>query len=296
MRTRAWFAAAALIAAVALMPWYWRQPQQPTHRGRPLSYWVQSLGLAQAALSHVRGDRAEAEAAIRLAGTNAVPHLVRWFAEDPPGPFGRAYARLLYVINRRWYYDYAPFLRPPGAGEALHILGPQAKAAIPELSRLMNDSSHYVIAERAALLLPYLGPEALPPLAATLTNDYAIRYLVINQIRVMGTNALPIVPQLVRLLQDKDRFCAMAAAAALGDLGRFEPDLAVPALTNCLHASESLLQITAAEALLHFTNAPPAARATLLRQLTNSDLNISVEAANSLRRIAPELLTNAPGH
>jgi HEAT repeat protein len=147
----------------------------------------------------------------------------------------------------------------------------------------MNDPSDYLLAQRAATILVYLGPEALPPVAAALTNQYAIRYVILDNIEVMGTNACPLIPQLVQLLRGKDTFCASSVAAALGKL-KLEPDLAVPALTNCLQDAKPALRIAAAEALLNFTNPPDAARTTLLALLSDPDPSVRFEATNALRR------------
>ena len=266
--------ALAIAVTVTLLLW----PHEPSYQGRPLSYWVRLLSIR----SRFQPGRDEAETALRLAGTNAVPFLVKW-VKGEEGPISRAVGTFLWNVNKPWYYSYASDSRTAGAAEALRLLGPEAKGAIPELTRLMNDWSHDSLAQRAATILPYLGPEALPSLAATLTNKYPIRCIVLERIPLMGTEASPLVPQLVQLLSDTNTFLATGVAVTLGKL-RLEPTLVMPSLTNCLQSPKPFLRMAAAEALLNFANPPDAARTTLLTLVSDSDPVVRIAATNAVRR------------
>src|SRR5262249_30414031 len=191
----------AALAATAIL--FYRPRKEPSYNGRPLGYWVRRLA------SGPRQDTLRAEAALRLAGTNAVPFLVEWLKEPPPGPLACAYGRLLWRIKPSLYIDYAPGFRRPGAKKAVRILGPDARAAVPALARMLKDPDEYGDAQTAAAILPHLGAEALPPLAAMLTNQLALRYTVINNLHILGTNASPLLPALVQLLTNSDTFCAV---------------------------------------------------------------------------------------
>lgn len=283
MSRRAWFIIAALVAAVAVTLWLSQQQQQPRYAGHPLSYWVRSL-----ALPKTPGSHRLAEAAVRAAGTNAIPYLVNWIQKEHPGRLATAYDKLLWKIKPSLYFSHASGFEGEGAAIALRILGPEAKDAIPALTKIMNDTERYTASQRAAATMPYLGAEALPPLAAVITNQPYLGHYIINHIYLMGTNARPAVPLLLRILNDKQDIRAAAAADALGKL-TLEPDSVVPALTSSLEDPRQYVGMAAAEALLRFESPPPAAHAYLLSLLTNSDPDVRLQATNALRRAA-----NAP--
>jgi HEAT repeat protein len=249
--------------------------------GHSLNYWVRMLGDWDG-MSGAQ-ERDAAEAAVRMAGTNAVPSLIEWFKDEGKAPISRATSSLLQNMNKSWYSSYSPLIRSIGAEQALRILGPQAKSAIPELTRLMNAPTNSSIAQRAAMILPNLGPGAVQPIAAILTNNSPIRLLVINCIPALGSNARPLVPELVHLLRDKDEQVATFAAIALGKF-RFDAAIAIPALTNSLQDPRPWMRLSAARALLNFTNPPDAARTTLLALLSDSNEGVSAAASNALRR------------
>lgn len=275
---------AALVVAVSAILLLGHN-HQPVYMGHSLSYWVRVLGAWNAGNDLVDlKEHDAAEAAIRLADSNAVPYLVKWFEDEGKDPISRTTSRLLLSINTSWYLSYAPVIRSAGAGQALPLLGPEAKSAIPELTRIMNDPSNSTLAQRAIMILPHLGPEAVPPLAATLTNQYPYRLLVVNCIPPLGTNARPLIPELIQLLGDKDELLASMAATALGQL-KLEPALVLPSLTNRLEDPRSWLRLAAARTiLLNFTNPPDTARTALLTLLSDPDEHVRGAATNALRK------------
>jgi len=134
------------------------------------------------------------------------------------------------------------------------------------------------------MILPYLGPDAVPPLAATLTNQYPYRLLVVNSLPPLGTNARPLVPELIQLLGDKDEMVAIMAATALGHM-KFEPAVVLPPLTSRLEDSRPWMRLAAGRALLlNFTNPPDAARTTLLKLLSDPDDKVRGAATNALQK------------
>src|SRR5262245_54499934 len=115
---------AGLVALVGAAIIYSRPRHEPEYMGRPLSHWVRRLvaGSGQ--------DTSNAEAALRAAGTNAVPFLVEWLQEAPPGKLGVVWSRLLWKVNQNLYIDHAPGFLRIGSDKALRMLGLEAKTAI----------------------------------------------------------------------------------------------------------------------------------------------------------------------
>jgi HEAT repeat protein len=96
---------------------------------------------------------------------------------------------------------------------ALRVLGPAAKGAIPDLAQVINDPKSAFSARSAIFALVGLGDQAVPVLLAGLTNQISRHRLVF--VELMGTNALPAVPSLIKLLADPDPGIRNAATNAL---------------------------------------------------------------------------------
>jgi len=194
--------------------------REPEYGGKKLSEWVITYETNYVHHPNVHSEEAdEAPKAIRHIGTNALPFLLKWMAYETP-----RWQRTLFpaLSKARMFRDLilAPYYeredRADGAARAFEQLGPSAAASIPALARLMSNSTVRISAFRAVSALGFIGPDALPLLIPTLTNqDRAFRYAGVQSIGFMGTNALPAVPALVTLLNDPDGTVRCATANAL---------------------------------------------------------------------------------
>jgi hypothetical protein len=278
---------APLLAAILLQ----NRNNKPCYDGRPLSYWVKVLGTYSPQTPH----RVDAQKAIRHLGSNAVPYLLKWYAHRTPTTPNRLLSRTLGSLNSSW--DFAARHRVLSAGslEAFEILGPQAKAAIPELAAAANDPAHPDTAELAALTLPCLGPEAAPAVAATLTNGLTSAGCLLLTIPQMGSNAAPLIPQLLHFLKSTNEFFSCHSAEVLGEL-QLAPSLVVPALQASVQDGTPDLRTSAASALTkyHSRYRSDQTHAAVLAMLSSTDAAVRLQATNALRTIQP--LTNTPAH
>src|SRR5208337_459477 len=122
--------------------------------------------------------------------TNAVPFLLEWRRGSGP---------LWTAGMKRW--DSAWLL-------GFEILGTNASAAIPELSRAANDGGPKYEGWNATLALRFLGRDALPPLLTVLTNRILVdgrrcnAAVCIGTMRGLGTDVSSAVPILINCLWD----------------------------------------------------------------------------------------------
>jgi HEAT repeat protein len=132
----------------------------------------------QAALILIRIDRAGAQAAI--------PVLIDFMVADQKPPGLPEPSRMPGVPR----HDNAGFRLP--AIQALAKIGPDARAAIPPLVKLLDDAQ---AASVAALTLPQLGLEALQPVLETWAKQESFnRPGVIEALSGFGPKAKPAVP------------------------------------------------------------------------------------------------------
>jgi hypothetical protein len=226
MRKRAWLIILVAIAAVGLALWLvWPAPE-PSYNGHPLSYWT-SFYMA-GPLPERFGSDPRADFALSQMGTNALPHLLRWFNYNPTPRFRslEPLYRLLppaishYPTVVHLFYKNANHERADCAFLGLIALAPQAAPAIPDLARVMNttNSSSYWPG-RAALLLVWIGKPAIPELAAAVTNTAnPNRRTIIQGVGLSITNASLVRPVLTNLLLDPDPAIRAAAERALTNL------------------------------------------------------------------------------
>jgi hypothetical protein len=276
----------AIVLVGAVLALLRREPSEPVFEGRSLSQWLKRLNSQGPEKQH-------AEVAIRHIGTNALPYLLRWIRYEQP----RWRIGLFIILHRlggnvlpAWMLIDPGGARMNGAIDAWQVLGPEAKGAVEELSRLMQNPKEQTAARRAALVLPNLGPDALPSVLGALTNHQIVgRNLLALSTHRLAPDARPAVPLLVQCLKDNDWEVAFGAEYSLGKL-RMEPDLAVPALTEALRHSHPSVRVGAAYALMHFGNEARPALSALLALLNDSDGAVRVAAADAIRAIDPEAM------
>ncbi len=194
------------------------RPREPSHGGRALSKWLDDYGRPELFVTFPKAP-ARAENAIRQIGTNAIPHLLTWIAYEQPAWKARWYFRLnplLRRLNQNWILTDRQEARAERATGALQLLGPNAAGAIPRLTRMMYEARIGGTKLRASRALSSLGPQALPPLLATLTNSQPQVIMVgLSGLRGLGSNAAPAVPTILNLLASSNFFVRVSATNAL---------------------------------------------------------------------------------
>ena len=103
------------------------------------------------------------------------------------------------------------------AARALGLIGPEARAAVPALIRLVTRGTVAEVAERAAEALGRLGSVAVPAVIEMLHDaDPEVRAKALGILGQMDAKAAVPISELVRCLRDRDADVRKAAAAALG--------------------------------------------------------------------------------
>ena len=186
--------------------------REPEYGGKRLSEWVLICDDISSLSRDMDMRLVEVARGIRGIGTNAIPYLLQWIGYEAPAWRMKCYPIVEKVLRKpaHWAYDHD---RKPrlarGSVLALSVLGPEAKAAIPGLSRLMNDPHRTRSALAAARTLTHLGADALPALVSGLTNgSFLVRERVLPAFVASGTNV-----ELVLNILIHDGSCDVRAAA-----------------------------------------------------------------------------------
>jgi HEAT repeat protein len=241
--------------------------------------------------------------AVHHIGTNALPLLVKWLDYEPPKwrtRFANAIVRLPGPLPREAMANWilgSRALRASIAPIGFQFLGQEAAPAVPALAQLVGDCRSPARADGALAALMLIGKDGLPPLLSVVTNQVvptpyrckAADYIGV-QARQLGTNALCVVPTLVQGLDDTPAtFCTAKVLAKLG----LAPEEVVPALVRCLRSTNSWAWAGAAQALGEFRSEAESAVPDLLVAASDNDQLVRSLAAGAVRRIAPQVLTNA---
>ena len=214
------FAAAIAVLAVG-------RDNGPRVRGRSLKGWVDRY-FAAYNMNEDSPEAREAADAIREIGTNAIPYLLKWVVHENPA-WGRkglnSLGQLVRPVNRAVSdrmlfgprFSEGPSRQAWSAILAFGILGGEARTAVPELARLLNDPRQRSI--NAAIALGKIGLDGLPPLLSLVANSTGSRRaMAILEIGQMGTNARSAAPMLTPYLCSSNRFESYAATNALRKL------------------------------------------------------------------------------
>lgn len=272
---------------------------EPTADEKPLRFWV----LAFAGYPETDTMTGTSNALQRI-GTNALPFLLHWIHNErapwrakavpiverlPPYAFWGPMADRIYTTKREKLAD--------ATCSTFRILGPQALAAMGELSRLMNDPTHPETAARAAEALCYLGTNALPHLIPVLENpQHPCRFDVIASIGEMPglSEAAPlVVPAIISCLGETNATnIPVLAAQILAELNG-EPRVWIPAVVAAIQSNDSQARLSSARVIAAFANAPVAVPA-LTNALADTNPEVRYLAQFLLHQIAPQQFTNVP--
>lgn len=292
-----------MAAAALVIPslWFALRPsgEGPIYKDRHLSEWVEALG------GNVFGlnprDYFPAQAAVQSAGSNAIPYLLKWMQHEEPNTRQRIAGRLYRFLPQRLFVQLAvsmPHRRALGAAYAFTSVrtnvGPDAVAA---LARLVANKSAPQTAIRAAEALALIGPAGVPAIVDILQDPQPPGRLgVLVGLRNLNPtrDSVPLlIPGVLACLTDTNQFCSTYAKHVLGVMD-VASDAAVTALTAALGDPEAQVREAAARALSRSRGPAQTAVPALMQLLSDPNNAVRAEAINTLRDIAPDVLTNAP--
>ena len=228
-----------IIGALGTFWAFWPE-KEPQYKGVSLSQWLE-VHMPYNVRTQSKAESEAAEIAVQYIGTNAIPYFLKWIRYEPTHFRGNLAGHPdCPAFLSEWLLH--PCNKSDHAVEGFKILGTNAASAIPELTRLMNKNKMFS-SRQAIEALSHLGKDAAPPIIEALgqaldsTNRITIsRFRLFGAIRTMrdlGTNMTPAVPILVRYTQGQDEMIISAALKCLGAL-KLEPEISIPAITNCL--------------------------------------------------------------
>ncbi len=243
-----------LVAFLAGASWLWWHPPaaEPLYQGKPLSYWLDGLAIPASAPIPGRPTFAQANAALRAAGTNAIPTLLR-LVRKKQWMFEWEFNGMVYVFHLEPGSN-RPTVPPQRlATLAFHALGQTASNALPELLRIYDQKRSRLSANQFVSILGDVGPAAkdeVPRLLALLRQTNAVVPLNVIQ-SLMKIHSQPglVVPVLLKALADANygvRLCAIVGLWAFGP----EAKAAVPALVSLTQDRDLMLRLCAGEALM----------------------------------------------
>ena len=272
------------------------RPVEPSSQGRRLTDWLDDIAHRSA------GERARGEKAVLAIGTNAIPFLL-WELEVKHSPLKRKC--LTWVYQQRWL---GPFrgvfgLRRDPSEEAHHqravtgfdVLATAARPALSVLARLVKCPATALDATRILARYDHVGrlhfgSEAYAPLLDALTNpNPEARRLAANGLDMAQTNALVVVPALLRALHDPDPDVrAMAAMSLGGPTYKSQAQAIIPALINCLDDPAAVVRERAAKRLGLFHASARPALPDLFRLLNDPDGDVRTSVKWAIDQIEPE--------
>ena len=232
-------------------------PYEPVHQGQRLSEWLEQFDRSP----HPSQGSEQATKAIETIGSNAVPYLVQMLETKD----SRLKAKFVQLMRKQSVIN-IPFQlaveRRRSACQAFLILGSKAKAAIPNVSNMLEDKELYLDAEQALFVI---GKESIPELTKACANtNCTLRIqaaIVLAKLRrgaartysPSHNDALTIygddVNALVSNLKDPLPSVRLATIEALGSMPSASPQLVVPALLKSLNDADRAVRVAATQAV-----------------------------------------------
>jgi len=260
---------AVAIAVVALVMIYRSWQPEPVYRGHRLSYWLQaySRGPYTPPINYT-----DADAALKTAGTNAIPTLLRLLAAKDPAWKRRLMALgvknyFFRTLQTRWLHLTSSLHYNAEAVEGFSRLGSEAQKSIPVAAwiSVYNQSPSYLSQHFAIKSVGDLGPAA--------------KSAVTNLLRIAAnTNANPVM-----------RVEAIEALARI----HAPPESVTPVLMQAAHDPNRIVREAALDYLGPFSADPKSAVAALVKALSDPDANVRKAALFLLEMLDPDWLTEA---
>jgi HEAT repeat protein len=233
---------------------------EPIYDGKPLHEWAEWTQDQDPDFSPSADAQRAANAVRAIGPAKAIPFLIRWI--QPP-----------------WRNS----MTPGGAVECFHIFGPDAKAAIPDLAKIlsrpaktMNDESAQTMASQS---LSYLGADAVPILLQAATNFHGqhIQWEIIKDMANFGTNGAPAKPAILNWSHDPDEWVRLGALHAYVAI---EDDQAAKTqfLLNAMNDANELVRRDAAEYFGVVSQGQGKALPALLKALDDPDWQVRTGA------------------
>ena len=299
-RKRVILIAAAVLATGLILAMLTSQPREPSYQGHSLSYWVEKFDPHDPsgsiiAINGVLVPRPDEETAIKHIGSNAIPTVLNWISYEA-SPFKTKLASLLERLPPRVsrHITFGGEDRANRAELVFNILGPEGRAAIPDLTRLARTTSDPARACRCIRCLTHIGTEAFPSILSLATNGpYRTRFEAISTLAFYREEAKRSIPILINSLDDTNDSLANVAASVLGELERSWPD-SFPGLTNILRSPSPQARFRAVKCVLWVKTPNEIALPVLLPMLSDSDYDVRDITTNVLQQYVPEMFTNAP--
>ena len=213
----------------------------------------------------------EAIAAVKAIGpAKAVPFLVRWIR--PP---------------------WKDSTSPGGAVECFKIFGPEAKAAVPDLAKILKTPPKTLddlsAQTEAAEALSYLGPDAVPVLLTAATNSQGqhVQWEIIDDMANFGSNGAPAIPALLKWSQDSDSWVRLGALHAYVAIETNKP-ATIRFLLKALNDPDGLMRRDAAEFLGDVAHGQKEMLPALLKALSDPDWQVQTGAIEGLGNLGVE--------
>lgn len=239
--------AAALVALVSVIVWQELQPPEPVYQGKRLSGWMK----ARVTSGFTAEAQKQARAAVRQAGTNAIPTLLRMLRATDSG-----LKLKLMDLAQKQHIIKLQFTHAEDWNNAAVLgfsaLGTNAQNAVTALIEIGNQDIAQITQLHAIFALGCLGPsaeEAVPSLLCWTTNaDHGVRSVAIAVLGEIHAAPDRVVPVLISALHDQD---FGVRVNALETLGQFGPDakIAVPALVEVFNGPDAQVRGLANAAL-----------------------------------------------
>jgi len=282
----------ALVGAIGLgLLFFTRTGGEPKYGGHRLGFWLQQLvrsNSQDATLPFVLSD--EAVRAVRRAGTNALPTLLRMMPYPDRGLQGEVNSLL---HDRRipqkmgtLLYPMILSYRPDDAVLGFRALGPEARSAIPALLQMLQKHHDCMW---AVMALCAIGDDGVRALSAEMPKirDVQVRSeILLNLNNAIGlSQRKSFVPLLVeRLENDPAEWSRFAVVQNLGNW-KESSALSVAALTKALSDRAPEVRFAAADGLGNFGKEARSAVPALNAALNDSNPTVRASATNSLQAI-----------
>lgn len=287
------------LAATAALVAVLTHKAEPRYQGHTLSHWLAASGAPS------ERERTEARAAITQIGSNAIPCLLR-FISYTPSPWKKhsmtAFRKLqslpfaLDLIPRALIIDERE-LRAAYAEDAFRLLGNAAVSATPQLKGIAFDSAHRQSSERAIrifLMMQPLPKDELTEILCDAPSDRRVQTLLYLTVNRNADMIRELLPALTKCLHDRDETIAKWAAYVIVYHKFSEPEATLGLLVDATKHPSPTVRVDVLKCIGTFQHGAASAVPKLVPFLTDPDRRVRIEATNTFRIIAPEVLNNGP--